>query len=88
MSYEENINLIFLYMKFKTLICILRSYRSHNDPCTTCYRVRRKGLLHPPGWALSSHSRITLCDCTKSEFTPRPIGLVHIELLVSPIWIF
>ncbi|KAF8368754.1 unc-14 [Pristionchus pacificus] len=54
--------------------CVERSSRSHNEPCTTCFRVRRKGLLHPPGWALSSHSRITLCDCTKSEFTPRPIG--------------
>ncbi|GMR53453.1 hypothetical protein PMAYCL1PPCAC_23648, partial [Pristionchus mayeri] len=54
--------------------CVERSSRSGNEPCTTCFRVRRKGLLHPPGWALSSHSRITLCDCTKSEFTPRPIG--------------
>ncbi|GMT00366.1 hypothetical protein PENTCL1PPCAC_22540, partial [Pristionchus entomophagus] len=52
--------------------CVERSSRSQNEGCTTCFRVRRKGLLHPPAWALSSHSRITLCDCTKSEFTPRP----------------
>ncbi|GMT28342.1 hypothetical protein PFISCL1PPCAC_19639, partial [Pristionchus fissidentatus] len=51
-----------------------RSIRSPNAACATCFRIRRKGVLHPPGWAIPPTQRITLCDCTKSEVTPRPIG--------------
>ncbi|CAI4230048.1 unnamed protein product [Auanema sp. JU1783] len=43
--------------------CIERSRRS--EPCTTCFRVRRK--VHPPNWAQSATSRHVLCDCSSSE---------------------
>ncbi|VDL65962.1 unnamed protein product [Nippostrongylus brasiliensis] len=50
--------------------------RKRNEPCRTCFRVRRR--IHPPNWAQSTASRHVLCDCcspdrpeTAHELMPR-----------------